>query len=221
MFTLAGNTIRAEDVNTSFPSASIANPTHEFEPVVDGTQVFHEYPMQNKGLATLIIEKVKTDWGCTAVSYPRQIPAGGGGIIKIKADTSGYGGKRLTKNIRIETNDRKNPLLTLTITGVVEKLATISPRRVQLIGAANQDIQAFVVIIPEEKYAFNIVGTSVKSGEFIRYQLNEVKQTKGIVYQLVVENIRKTKGRYVDTIYLRTTSKFRPMIKIPIYGNIT
>jgi hypothetical protein len=78
-----------------------------------------------------------------------------------------------------------------------------------------------VVIIPEEKYAFNIVKTSVKSGEFIRYQLNEVKQTKGMVYQLVVENIRRTKGRYVDTIYLKTNSKFRPMIKIPIYGNIT
>lgn len=92
---------------------------------------------------------------------------------------------------------------------------------VQLIGAANQDIKAFVVIIPEEKYTFNIVETSAKSGEFIRYQLNEVKQTKGIVYQLVVENIRRTKGRYLDTIYLKTNSKFRPMIKIPIYGNIT
>lgn len=61
MFTLSGNTIRAEDLNTEFPSAFIANPTHEFEPVVDGTQVFHEYPIQNNGLATLIIEKVKTD----------------------------------------------------------------------------------------------------------------------------------------------------------------
>lgn len=61
IFTLSGNAIRAEDVKTEFPSAFIANPTHQFEPVVDGTQVFHEYPIQNKGLATLIIEKVKTD----------------------------------------------------------------------------------------------------------------------------------------------------------------
>ncbi len=107
------------------------------------------------------------------------------------------------------------------ITGYVEKLVTISPSKVQLNGAANQNIKALVVIIPEEKYSFNIVEASAKFGEFIRYELIEVKQTNGIAYQLMVENIRKKRGRYADTIFLKTTSKFRPTIKISVFGNIT
>ena len=121
----------------------------------------------------------------------------------------------------VVSNDWKNPRLILTIIGVVEKLVTISPKRVRLMGTASQDLKVFVLIIPEEKYAFNIVEASAKSGEFIRYKLTEVKQSEGIAYQLMVENIRKKKGRYADTIFLITNSKFRPMIKIPILGNIT
>ncbi len=58
---LTGNAIRAENLNPAFPSVFVADPIHEFEPVVDGTQVFHEFMIQNRGEDLLIIENVKTD----------------------------------------------------------------------------------------------------------------------------------------------------------------
>ncbi len=58
---MAGNTIGAKDKTPTSPSALIAKPLYEFEPVVDGTQVMHDYVIQNKGAKTLEIQKVKTD----------------------------------------------------------------------------------------------------------------------------------------------------------------
>ena len=57
---IASNTLGAEDQTRSSPSALIAKPIYEFEPVVDGTKVVHDYIIQNKGTETLEIKKVKT-----------------------------------------------------------------------------------------------------------------------------------------------------------------
>jgi hypothetical protein len=57
---LPGNAIGAEDQTPASPSAFIAKPIYEFEPVVDGTQVVHNYVIQNKGDEILEIQKVKT-----------------------------------------------------------------------------------------------------------------------------------------------------------------
>ena len=43
------------------PSAYVSKMHYEFEPVLDGTDVLHNFILQNKGTAPLKIEKVHTD----------------------------------------------------------------------------------------------------------------------------------------------------------------
>jgi uncharacterized membrane protein YciS (DUF1049 family) len=57
---LAGNAIGSEEKPPASPSAFIAQPEYDFEPVVNGTQVMHDYVIQNKGTETLEIQKIKT-----------------------------------------------------------------------------------------------------------------------------------------------------------------
>ena len=57
---LAGNAIATEEKPTASPSAFIVQPEYTFDPVVDGTQVTHDYVIQNMGAETLEIQKVKT-----------------------------------------------------------------------------------------------------------------------------------------------------------------
>ena len=57
---LTGNAIGAEESPPASPSAFIAQPEYTFDPVVDGTQVMHDYVIQNRGTKTLEIQKVKT-----------------------------------------------------------------------------------------------------------------------------------------------------------------
>jgi hypothetical protein len=56
---LAGIPIGAESQTSASPSAAVANPVYQFAPVFEGTQVTHDYIIQNKGSETLEIQKVK------------------------------------------------------------------------------------------------------------------------------------------------------------------
>jgi hypothetical protein len=56
----AGNAIATEEKSPAAPSAFIVQPEYTFDPVVDGTQVMHDYVIQNKGAEILEIQKVKT-----------------------------------------------------------------------------------------------------------------------------------------------------------------
>ena len=54
----------------------------------------------------------------------------------------------------------------------------------------------------------------------MRFTLQEAKQPEETGYVLIVENLKKDKGRYYDMISLRTDSKIKPLIKINVYGTI-
>jgi hypothetical protein len=124
------------------------------------------------------------------------------------------------KHISVMTNDPVKPKHSLTITGKVENIVTISPQRVRFSGSAGQLLNASVSIIPEKKYPFKIIEANAKKGEHITVSIKEEKKSERTGYVLTVENLKKDKGRYVDTIVLKTTSKIQPTIKIPVYGII-
>jgi len=42
------------------PSAAVLDNSHEFEPVLDGAQIIHDFIVLNNGSADLVIEKVET-----------------------------------------------------------------------------------------------------------------------------------------------------------------
>ncbi|NQV03837.1 MAG: hypothetical protein HQ542_14395 [Bacteroidia bacterium] len=50
----------AEKLIQKSASAFVATPMYEFEPVADGTEITHDFIIQNKGNAFLKVEKVKS-----------------------------------------------------------------------------------------------------------------------------------------------------------------
>jgi len=52
--------IKAEDNVNTYPSAYLPVDNYEFNPVVEGVEIDHQFIIQNKGTAPLNIEKVKT-----------------------------------------------------------------------------------------------------------------------------------------------------------------
>ena len=53
-------TVAAENSAEKRPLVVIPEQTYEFVPVVEGSLVTHDFIIQNKGTAPLVIEKVKT-----------------------------------------------------------------------------------------------------------------------------------------------------------------
>ena len=50
----------AEDISQNVPSAFLPADHYEFSAVLDGAKISHDYIIQNRGTASLLIEKVKT-----------------------------------------------------------------------------------------------------------------------------------------------------------------
>jgi hypothetical protein len=126
----------------------------------------------------------------------------------------------LREKILVRTNDPDKPNHKIEVFGNVEKFATIRPGIVLLTGDVGKEIKVLVRIIPEDKYPFEIVGTSLIRGKYVGCELKEVDASEGGGYSLSVLNLRNKRGRYSDLITLKTTSKIRPEIKIKVYGNI-
>jgi len=101
------------------------------------------------------------------------------------------------------------------------QIAAIRPTgHVQLRGYVGEPIKASVTIVPKDEHLFDIIEAKADSGKEIRFTLTKSKETDGKTYVLTVENTRKTKGRYRDTIKLLTNSKIQKTIAVPISGEI-
>ncbi len=135
-------------------------------------------------------------------------------------NTRGYGGRTLKKSITVYTNDPKNARIRLQVSGKVEKFATIQPKYVRMHGLVGMTPVRTVKIIPEAKHPFKIVEARAVKGEDIRFELKPLSDSKPGGYEVKVENLRKTKGRYSDTIILKTDNSAKPELKIRVYGNI-
>ncbi len=217
----------AKGSETCIPEETCTSPVtaapvhgHDFGSVVEGDPVRHDFVIENKGSSPLLMEKVKPDCGCTTVSYTKEIPPGGKGTVSVEVNTRGYGGRRLSKRVLVETNDPENPEFYLKIGGNVEEFARIEPHNVQLMGPSGKALKQQVSIVPLEKHPFTIVGVTAESGDNIRFKLETVKTPQTTKYLLTIENRRKEKGRYRDLILLKTDSPVRPEIRIGVYGRI-
>ncbi len=128
----------------------------------------------------------------------------------------------MSKHATIYTNDTRRRQLGLVVTGFVERVYTLSPQRLLLKGYTDETIAEKISIKPVQKYAFKILEAKAQRGDNIKVALAEIKAGQGAqAYEITVANLKKEKGRYVDTVELKTDSKLRPEIKIFVRGDIS
>lgn len=127
----------------------------------------------------------------------------------------------MKKEIIVTTNDPNNTITHLTVKGMIDKIATISPTHIRLAGSVNEKITSEVLIVPEAKYPFNVIEALPEKGDNISLLLEEKTTDDGRSgYLLVVSNKKSTKGTYRDKITLKTTSQYQPEISLHLFGNI-
>jgi hypothetical protein len=124
----------------------------------------------------------------------------------------------MRKSAAVYSNDKTRPRQDLVISGQVEKFVTIRPQHANMRGFVGDTIKGSVTIIPEKKYPFKILNVRAKDGKYIKYQLEETKESDITAYTLNVENLKTDAGRYYDSIILETDSKIRPKLDVKVYG---
>jgi hypothetical protein len=190
----------------------------EFQPVLDGTQISHDFFFKNLGAGVLNIRDVITNCACAKAEYPKEIPPGGEGKITIKCDTTGYGGTSFDRDILVSTNDPQKSVFHIYYYGKIEEFATVDPKVLVLRGTAGQPIQSTVTITPRKEYPFDLLDVDVDDTlkDKVRFSL-EKKENK---YIIIVENVQSIPGKYVGKLRMKTNHKLKPEMKMYIKGMI-
>jgi len=129
---------------------------------------------------------------------------------------------RFRDTIRLFTTNKIQKEIPIPVWGEImaPEIASIKPRRLALRGSAREPVKGSVKIIPNDKHPFSITEVKPRDGKNIKYDLKEVEESGKKVYILTVENLKKEKGRYYDTINLKTDSKYLPEMRISVSAGI-
>lgn len=124
----------------------------------------------------------------------------------------------LTKQIQVQINQTDAPLI-LKVSGMVEKIVTITPEVVHFVGDPQKTLKEIVHILPSDRYDFSLNDQAIPAMKNIEAVL-KLSNTREKAWDLVVTNTRKTPGRYYEVITLATDSKIQPELKIRVFGNL-
>jgi len=133
--------------------------------------------------------------------------------------TSGYGGRTLHKKVQVYTSDPDHKIISLKVSGVVEKMVTIDPKVVRLTGKSSEKITATVKVLTMKKYPFTIKGISLKNKTAVDAVLQPLSGDTP-AWNIKVTNKQTRPGRYFDIITLVTDSPLQSKIRINVFGNI-
>ena len=102
------------------PVVSFDEKSHDFGDINQGDEVEYTFQMKNEGKRDLVIRRVKTSCGCTAVTPEKKVITQSESVpLKVKFNSRGKHGRQ-NKSITVITNDPKNPTTILRISSNVK-----------------------------------------------------------------------------------------------------
>ncbi len=201
------------------PSLSFQNPDYDFGKIFRGEKIEHIYKFKNKGKGELKINDVKTSCGCTAaIISSKIIPNNGHGEIKVtfKATSST---KKVSKYIKIFSNDPDHPTYKLTISGNVIEEVVIDPRQLNfsefLYGNATTK-SITVKSITDPKFKISKV---VSNRPDVITRLKKDKKKNEYIVEVTLKNDTK-QGRINGKILIHTNSKNMKEVTVPFFGRV-
>jgi hypothetical protein len=110
--------------------------------------------------------------------------------------------------------------VTLKITGNVLNFARVEPAYARLVGRVGTNIEKTITITREKAFPFKIIQAKPRNGTYIAVNIHEFNQSDKSGYSLTIENKKKESGRYADAVIVTTDSKIKPLIVVPVYGQV-
>ncbi|MCD6161909.1 MAG: DUF1573 domain-containing protein [candidate division Zixibacteria bacterium] len=196
-----------------------------FGSITKGSNVTHNYWFSNTGTDTLIISKIKPTCGCTSTRLSDiDVAPGERSSIDIVFYSGKYNGK-ITKSIKLETNDPVNPYIELRFKAIINnpsQLLEFSPLQIDFEtvprGTEKQVIVSLTNMADEK---VKIVMPVKPSDAFIKTSLKKSKLKPGDTTELTLTLLKNLEpGKFLTSISIEMEEKPNSRITIPISGNI-
>ena len=151
----------------------------------------------------------------------KQIQPGQTGQIEVRVDTEGITSK-LSKTVTVTTNDPRQPLVSLTLMATARPEFTLSDSRIAFGSVPlGKEVSKEIVITVVSSRPLKLLNVVSTDGN-VRVKLEPIPNSGGKSFRLIT--IRKPDGKpggHFGTIVVRTSSIYKPEIKIPVSGIIS
>lgn len=150
----------------------------------------------------------------------KQIEPGNTGQLEVTVNTEGITSK-LTKTVTVTTDDPRQPQVILTVTATVRPEFTLSENRI-FFGNVPQgkEVSKEIVITIVGERPLKLL-SAVSTDDNVRVKLEPIPGSGGKSFKLV--GIRRPDvkaGHHFGSIVVKTSSIYKPELKIPVSGMI-
>lgn len=196
------------------PQIEFVTTTYNFDKVIGGKPVRHDFLYTNTGSQTLEIKNVITSCGCTtAGEWNRTVEPGKTGTIPVELRTGGFN-REIRKSIRVTTNVPGKEQITLWMEGTVWQPIEIKPRYAGLGSINNMEEPKKKIVKLINHFQEPLQIEDMKSSDpTFHTSLKTIKPGKEFELEITATPPFKP-GSHVGTITLKTSSEKKPEISI-------
>ncbi len=197
------------------PAIFCAEPNHDFGTLDSSHTVVHDYIIVNKGNAPLEITQARPSCGCTVANISNKTVAPGEeSRITAQLNLAGRAGPQ-HKTITVDSNDPKQPQLTLTLNGNIGNAVNIVPSEVTFGQMSAHDTATREIIItPGDGNPLKVLSADSSSPN-----IGAEIQTRedGKVYAILITTKGAlTPGVINAVVHVTTDNLSRPQFDIPV-----
>jgi len=216
---MAGGTLLALAVAAEAPRVVFEKTDHDFGEIAPEQEYVHRFVFRNDGGSLLQIGEIRTTCGCTVVEpASKSLSPGEASSLEVRYRTSRQPGDPV-KKIMIQTNDPRQPVVTLSVTGQIVTDLEYAPYSVRWNHQPpDQPVQEEVYFRPDDPATFRI--TEVRSGApWLSAEAQPLDDGRTrLVVRYVPGRLDEGAGETLNSfIRLETTSQSYPQLQLPVF----
>lgn len=203
------------------PSMQFNSTQFDFGQIYQGDKVLHTFEFTNAGQDPLVIDRVRSSCGCTAVLVSeKNVPPGEKGEIQANFDSARFRGP-VSKTVYLYSNDPIYPVMQLTIKGQVLEIVAIEPSQVNFGTVPGEQSLTSRVILKnqgQQKLTFGTISTTAKELEA------ELSKTALDVNEEMTLDLLLTPKpgtvRFSGYILIPVKGVPKDQLRIPVYASV-
>jgi len=161
---------------------------HDFDKIVGGQSVRHDYYFTNTGTALLKITSVVASCGCTtAGEWTREVAPGGVGQIPLQFNSGNFSGV-ITKTATVGCNDPATPSLTLQFKGTVWRPVEVAPT-VAMLSVNSELVSNATAVVRVTNHASEPLHVFEPSSSNPLFAAEIRTNTPGQLFEIVVRSV--------------------------------
>ena len=204
------------------PVLQVQEPKFDFGEVYQGNKVLHVFQFTNQGDEDLLIDRVSTSCGCTAVLVSeKKLSPGGQGELQANFDSTRFHGA-VSKTIYIYSNDPVNPVMQLHIQGKVLETVVVEPPQLNLGQVKAEEPVKSKVVLRNQGPEPLTLGEPRSTAKELKINMSKSSFSPGEELTLELQLTPKPgQSRFSGYVLVPVNGVPKNELRIPVYATIT